>query len=216
MPDGRSGASFSDVTDPAQSDRPEAEPGPTKAPDLTDLVLALRTGPAGAEAVFPVVYEELRRIAHRVLRDERTGHTLDTTALVHETYLRLVDSTRVPWEDRSRFLALAATAMRRILIDYARGRLAAKRGGERVAVDLEKLQLSADESVEALVALDDALGRLAALSPRLVQVVECRFFCGMTEPETATALGVTDRTVRRDWLKAKGWLAAVLADDAAP
>lgn len=215
---GRGGesVSFSFVTDPAQPGRPAPEPGPAHPPDLTDLVLALRTGPAGAEAVFPIVYDELRRIAHRVLRDERTGHTLDTTALVHETYLRLVDSARVPWEDRSRFLALAATAMRRILIDYARGRLAAKRGGERVAVDFDKLQLSADESVDALVALDDALGRLAVLSPRLVQVVECRFFCGMTEPETATALGVTDRTVRRDWLKAKGWLAAVLAGEAAP
>lgn len=189
---------------------------PDRPADLTDLVLTLRTGPATADAVFPVVYDELRRIAHRVLHDERTGHTLDTTALVHETYLRLVDATRVPWEDRSRFLALAATAMRRILIDYARGRRAAKRGGDRVAIDLERVQLSADESIDALVALDDALGRLGALSPRLVQVVECRFFSGMTEEETAAALGITDRTVRRDWLKAKGWLAAVMAGDPTP
>ncbi|MGE0440029.1 MAG: ECF-type sigma factor [Gemmatimonadales bacterium] len=186
---------------------------PPPSPDLTDSVLRLATGPAAAEAVFPVLYEELRRLAHRVLRDERAGHTLDTTALVHETYLRLVDSTRVPWEDRSRFLALAATAMRRILIDYARARRSAKRGGNRVPVDLDRVQLSADETADALVALDDALVRLAALSPRLVQVVECRFFSGMTEEETAAALGVTDRTVRRDWIKAKGWLAAVMADD---
>jgi RNA polymerase sigma factor (TIGR02999 family) len=110
-------------------------------------------------------------------------------------------------------LALAATAMRRILIDYARGRRAAKRGGERVAIDLDQLELSADESADALVALDDALTRLAELSPRLVQVVECRFFSGMTEPETGAALGITDRTVRRDWLKAKGWLAAMMASD---
>jgi RNA polymerase sigma factor (TIGR02999 family) len=184
-----------------------------EAPDLTELVLDLKTGPAAAGRIFPIVYNELRRIAHRVLRDERPGHTLDTTALVHETYLRLVDANRVPWEDQTRFLALAATAMRRILIDYARSRRAAKRGGDRVAVDLDRIELAGDDQVDALVALDDGLERLAELSPRLVQVVECRFFSGMTEAETAAALGVTDRTVRRDWLKAKGWLAATMGSD---
>lgn len=195
---------------------PSAEYGPddARAPtpaDLTAQVLALGEDPTAAEAMFPLVYDELRRMARRALDGEQTGHTLDTTALVHEAYLRLVDSARVPWEDRSRFLAVAATAMRHILIDYARRRRAQKRGKAPVAVDLDKVQLSADDSVEALVVLDDALTRLAALSPRLVQVVECRFFIGMTEEETATALGVTARTVRRDWLKAKGWLAVVMS-----
>lgn len=179
--------------------------------DLTAQVLTLSEDPAAAEAMFPLVYEELRRMARRALDGEQTGHTLDTTALVHEAYLRLVDSARVPWEDRSRFLAVAATAMRHILIDYARRRRAQKRGQAPIAVDLDKVQLSADDSVEALVALDDALTRLGALSPRLVQVVECRFFIGMTEEETAVALGVTSRTVRRDWLKARGWLSVVMS-----
>lgn len=182
--------------------------------DLTAQVLALGADPDAADAMFPLVYEELRRMARRALDGEQTGHTLDTTALVHEAYLRLVDSTRVPWEDRSRFLAVAATAMRHILIDYARRRRAVKRGQAPTAVDLDKVQLSTADSVETLVAIDDALTRLAALAPRLVQVVECRFFIGMTEEETAAALGVTARTVRRDWLKAKGWLAAVMSGDA--
>jgi RNA polymerase sigma factor (TIGR02999 family) len=163
--------------------------------------------------MFPLVYDELRRMARRALDGEQDGHTLDTTALVHEAYLRLVDSSRVPWEDKSRFLAVAATAMRHILIDYARRRRAKKRGSAPVAVDLDKVQLSVDDSIDTLVALDDALTRLQALSPRLVQVVECRFFVGMTEEETAAALGVTSRTVRRDWLKAKGWLAAVMSGE---
>jgi RNA polymerase sigma factor (TIGR02999 family) len=179
--------------------------------DVTAHVLTLGTDPAAAQAMFPLVYEELRRMARRALDGEQSGHTLDTTALVHEAYLRLVDSARVPWEDRSRFLAVAATAMRHILIDYARRRRAQKRGQAPIAVDLEKVQLSSEDSAEALVALDDALTRLAALSPRLVQVVECRFFIGMTEEETAVALGITSRTVRRDWLKAKGWLAVVMS-----
>jgi RNA polymerase sigma factor (TIGR02999 family) len=204
---------------PPHSDRmPLGADAPSPA-DLTARVLTLGNDPAAAEAMFPLVYEELRRMARRALDGEQTGHTLDTTALVHEAYLRLVDSTRVPWEDRSRFLAVAATAMRHILIDYARRRRAQKRGRAPIAVDLDKVQLSTDDSVETLVAMDDALTRLAALSPRLVQVVECRFFIGMTEDETATALGVTARTVRRDWLKAKGWLAVVMSGqppDSAP
>jgi RNA polymerase sigma factor (TIGR02999 family) len=182
--------------------------------DLTEQVLAIGGDPALAQVVFPLVYEELRRMARHALNNEKSGHTLDTTSLVHEAYLRLVDSSRVPWEDRNRFLAVAARAMRHILIDHARRRHALKRGNAPVAVDLDHLQLSVEESADALVALDDALTRLGALSPRLVQVVECRFFIGMTEEETAAALGVTSRTVRRDWLKAKGWLAAVMSGDA--
>jgi RNA polymerase sigma factor (TIGR02999 family) len=185
----------------------------SRLPDLTEQVLSLGTDVTVAQSVFPLVYEELRRMARRALDGEQTGHTLDTTSLVHEAYLRLVDSTRIPWEDRSRFLAVCATAMRHVLIDHARRRRAQKRGQAPVAVDLDKVQLSVEDSVDTLVAMDDALTRLAALSPRLVQVVECRFFIGMTEEETAAALGVTSRTVRRDWLKAKGWLAAVMSGD---
>ncbi len=181
--------------------------------DLTEQVLALGVDPALAQVVFPLVYDELRRIARHALSSERTGHTLDTTALVHEAYLRLVDSTRIPWEDRSRFLAVAATAMRHILVDHARRRHALKRGQTPIAVNLDQLPVSVDESADTLIALDDALTRLGALSPRLVQVVECRFFIGMTEEETAAALGVTARTVRRDWIKAKAWLAAVMSGD---
>lgn len=179
--------------------------------DLTDQVLALGVEPSLAQVVFPLVYAELRRMARIALSKEQTGHTLDTTALVHEAYLRLVDSSRVPWEDRNRFLAVAATAMRHILIDHARRRRAIKRGEGPVAVDLDKLQFPASDSADTLIALDDALQRLGALAPRLVQVVECRFFIGMNEEETASALGVTARTIRRDWVKAKGWLAAVMS-----
>lgn len=182
--------------------------------DVTEQVRSLGVDPELAQVVFPMVYDELRRIARHALSNEQTGHTLDTTSLVHEAYLRLVDSSRVPWEDRSRFLAVAATAMRHILVDHARRRNALKRGHTPVAVDLDKLPLSVDESADTLIALDDALTRLTALSPRLVQVVECRFFIGMTEDETAAALGVTARTVRRDWTKAKAWLAAVMSGHA--
>lgn len=166
------------------------------------------------DQVVPQVYDELRRIAHRYLRGEQTGHTLSTTALVHEAYIRLVDAEQLTWEDRNHFLAVAANTMRRVLIDSARARRAEKRGGDHVRVDLDAAQFSADESADVLVAIDDALQRLGDLSPRLVKVVECRFFGGMTEEETAVALGVTDRTVRRDWLKAKGLLATMLGEAA--
>ncbi|MEP7344009.1 MAG: ECF-type sigma factor, partial [Gemmatimonadaceae bacterium] len=129
-----------------------------------------------------------------------------------EAYLRLVDADKVAWEDQTHFLALVANTMRRVLIDHARSRRADKRGGDQVRVDLDAASFSADESADMLVAIDDALDRLGELSPRLVKVVECRFFGGLTEEETASALGVTDRTIRRDWLKAKGLLASMLGD----
>ncbi len=166
------------------------------------------------DRLLPLVYDELRRVAHRQLGRERPGHTLSTTALVHEAYLRLVDQTRARWVDRAHFFAVAAGVMRRILVDYARRFRAAKRGGDAQHVDLDLAQVSLDERSELLVNLDEALGRLAELNPRLSQVVECRFFGGMTEEETAEALGVTDRTVRRDWIKAKAWLSRELRDSA--
>ena len=164
------------------------------------------------DRLLPLVYDELRRVAHRQLGRERPGHTLSTTALVHEAYLRLVDQTRARWVDRAHFFAVAAGVMRRILVDYARRYRAAKRGGDARHVDLDQVEVSLEDRSEMLINLDEALGRLAELNPRLTQVVEYRFFGGMTEEETAEALGVTDRTVRRDWIKAKAWLSRELAD----
>ena len=164
------------------------------------------------DQLLPLVYDELRRMAHRQLGRERAGHTLSTTALVHEAYLRLVDQTRARWVDRAHFFAVAAGVMRRILVDYARRYRAAKRGGDAQHVDLDLAGVSLDERSERLIDLDEALGRLAELNPRLSQVVEYRFFGGMTEEETAEALGVTDRTVRRDWIKAKAWLSREMTE----
>lgn len=162
------------------------------------------------DQLLPLVYEDLRRVAHRQLGRERADHTLSTTALVHEAYLRLVDQTRARWVDRAHFFAVAAGVMRRILVDYARRYRAAKRGGDAQHLDLDNVQVSLEQRSEMLIGLDEALGRLAELNPRLSQVVEYRFFGGMTEEETAEALGVTDRTVRRDWIKAKAWLSREL------
>ena len=169
-----------------------------------------------AESLFPLLYDELRRIAHRQLGLERSGHTLCTTALVHEAYMKLADQTRAHFASRAHFLAVAAQAMRRVLIEYARRVRSDKRGGKWQRLDLDQVEIPVEERAEALVSLDGALQRLAALNPRLSQVVECRFFGGMSEEETAIALGVTDRTVRRDWVKAKGWLLTDVASSDEP
>ena len=166
----------------------------------------MQSSVGAAESLFPLLYDELRRIAHRQLGLERPGHTLCTTALVHEAYMKLADQTRAQFASRAHFLAVAAQARRRILVEYARKVGAHKRGGHWSRLDLDQVDIPVEERAKALVALDGALERLAVLNPRLSQVVECRFFGGMTEEETATALSVTDRTVRRDWVKAKGWL----------
>lgn len=179
--------------------------------DITALLLAWRGGDRSAfDRLFPAVYDELRRIAHRQLGRERPDHTLGTTGLVHEAYLKLVDQTRAQWEDRAHFFAVAAGAMRRILVGYARRHNADKRRGQHVSLD--DATMVADERAGTLVALDDALVQLAEVDARLAQVVECRFFGGLTEEETAEALGMTARTVRRDWVKAKAWLAHVLRE----
>ena len=178
---------------------------------VTELLLECRSDDRAADRLFPLVYEELRRIAHRQLRRERTGHTLGTTALVHEAYLKLVDITRVEWRDRVHFLSMAARAMRRILVDYARRHRAERRGGGVAPLALDDApDQSVDAQADELIALDEALTRLGELNPRLVQVVEYRFFAGMSEEESAEALAVTDRTVRRDWVKARGWLRQAL------
>jgi RNA polymerase sigma factor (TIGR02999 family) len=173
---------------------------------VTDLLLQLRDGDATAfDRLFPLVYGELRRMAHRRLQGERPGHTLGTTGLVNETYLKLVDQTRIQWKDRGQFFRIASCAMRRILVDYARSYRALRRGGGLQRVSLDDAIMMAERG-DTLVALDEALERLAELNERLSQVVECRYFGGLTEKETAEALGVTPRTVERDWLKARGWL----------
>ena len=175
--------------------------------DVTGLLVAWREGDATAvDRLFPLVYQGLRRIAHRQLSHERPDLTLGTTALVHEAYLKLVDQTRAQWADRSQFFAISARAMRRILVDHARQHLAGKRGGRRERVNLDEETLSLDQRADLLVAVDEALDRLRSVDERASRVVECRFFGGFTEEETAAALGITDRTVRRDWARAKGWL----------
>jgi RNA polymerase sigma factor (TIGR02999 family) len=174
---------------------------------VTQLLVLSREGDKDAfDALFPHVYADLSSIAHRQLGRFRPGDTLNTSALVHDAYLRLVDQTRASWKDRGHFFATAARAMRFIVVDHARQRSAQKRGGRMSLLRLDDIDVPAEERAELLVALDESLTRLSEVDERLGKVVECRFFAGLTEVETAEALGVTDRTVRRDWLKAKAWL----------
>ncbi|HEV2150357.1 MAG TPA: sigma-70 family RNA polymerase sigma factor [Longimicrobiaceae bacterium] len=162
--------------------------------------------PTALDHLFPTVYAELHRLAQRYLRHERIDHTLNTTALVHEAYLRLSEQTRAGISDRHHLLALAVRAMRRVLVDHARKHHTAKRGGGRRQVRLEDTAIVVEERAETLISLDEALERLEALDPRLCRVVECRFFSGLTEAETADVLQVTTRTIQRDWAKARAWL----------
>lgn len=185
------------------------EPG-----EVTRWLHAARDGDAEAfDRLLPLVYEELTEVAGRQLWHEQVGHTLDTNALVHEAYLKLVDQTRVEWQGRAHFLAVAARAMRQVLVDYARRRGAEKRGGGWERTTLSNRVLGHDVQLEEIIALDDALDRLGALDERLRQVIEYRFFGGMSEPEIADVLGVTARTVQRDWLKARAWLYRELYHD---
>jgi RNA polymerase sigma factor (TIGR02999 family) len=186
---------------------------------VTELLREFRAGvPDALERLMPLVYDDLSLIAHRQLGFEPDGHTLSTTALVHEAYVRLVDQGRVQWADRAHFLGVAAHVMRRVLVDHARRHRAARRGGpglKRVPLDVlqaaDACELSVGERADVLLALDGALATLGRLEPRQARVVECRFFAGLTENETAQALGVTARTVARDWVKARGWLYQELA-----
>ena len=181
----------------------EPQPGST----ITVLLAKARSGDSSALAnVFPLIYDELRRLARQQLQREPDGHTLSPTALVHEAYMRLIDYSRMEWAGRAHFLAVAATAMRRILVDHARGHRSVKRGGMLRRVSIDDVELGTEDRAELLVAIDDALDRLKELDARQAQVVECRFFGGMTEEETATALGISVRTAKRDWAKAKSWL----------
>lgn len=175
-------------------------------PNLSKL-LANWAGPDGAarDAIVALVYDELRRIAHRYLKGERTGHTLQTTALVNEAYLRMIELDRMQWKDRAHFFAMAAILMRRILVDYARQRGRDKRGGEWSIVSLDGHDVAEAPRLD-IEALDRALEKLAALDPQQARIVELRFFGGLTVDETAAALELSPSTVKRDWVSAKAWL----------
>lgn len=186
--------------------RNEHNGGPPET-DVTGLLVAWCGGDRAAlDQLMPLVYAELRGIAHRYMRKERTDHPLQTTALVHEAYMRLVDISRLRWQDRAHFYAVAAQTMRRILVDAARERDAQRRGADPSHVTLDADALQAPERGENLVALDEALTRLAAFDPRKARVVELRYFGGLTVEETAEVVGVSVVTVMRDWRMAKLWL----------
>jgi RNA polymerase sigma factor (TIGR02999 family) len=175
--------------------------------DITLLLLQWRGGDESAlEQLMPLVYEELRRLARRCMRRERGDHTLQTTALVNEAYLRLVNSSRVKWQDRAHFFAITAQLMRRVLVDEARRRRNQKRGGKLTRVELEEVQISDGPRQLDLLLLNDALERLAVFGPRKAMVVELRFFGGLSIEETATVLEVSADIVKREWRTAKLWL----------
>jgi len=182
--------------------------------DITELLNGVRQDRSDVEGkLYPLVYDELRRLAQHVLADERPDHTLQATALVHEAYLKLVDQTRVQWQNRAHFFAIAAQAIRRILVDYARSRGRKKRGGEYERVDLREIMDLPDGAVSAdIIALDSALSRLAERDPDKVRVVEMRFFGGLTNEEIAGMLDVSTRTVERHWQFARAWLFRELDD----
>lgn len=175
--------------------------------NITALLTAHSSGdPDAMDELFPLVYEELRRIAHRRMRSERSDHTFCTTALVHEAYLELVDLDRVDWQNRRHFFALAARVMRNVLVDYAVKRNAQKRGGNRDRVPLKEWDGAQDVVFDDVLAVHQALEQLEAIDERQVRVVECRFFAGLTIEETSDALGISSSTVGRDWRMARAWL----------
>jgi len=183
-----------------------AQPGEPEASDVSTLLRAWSDGDQSAlKGLTPIVYDELHRLAHRYLGRERPGHSLQTTALVNEAYIRLVDYKRMHWQDRAHFLAVSAQVMRRILVDHARGHNV-KRGAGIQHVSLDEGAVLGGDRGSDLVALDDALNALARLDPRKVQIIEMRFFGGLSVEETAEVLKVSPATVRRDWSIAKFWL----------
>ncbi len=176
--------------------------------DVTGLLVRWSRGePEALDRLMPVIYAECRRIAAQQLRKEHRDHTLDPTALVHELYLRLVDQRRASWANRTQFFGVAAQLMRRVLVDYARARQAHKRGGSATFVSLAAAADTPDESrVADVLAIDEALERLAAFDPEQVRIIELRFFAGLTVEETARLVGRSPRTVKREWRLAKAWL----------
>ena len=183
----------------------------TQSSDTTQLLRAWADGEAGAlERLTPRVYLELRRLAGRCMNNQHQGHTIQTTALVHEAYLRLIDLKQVDWQDRAHFFACSAQIMRRILLDAARKRAAAKRGGGAARVDLDEIPDVSGRRATEMIALDDALTALAEAQPRKARIVELRFFAGLSVEETAAVLKVSPDTVMRDWKLAKLWLRATM------
>jgi RNA polymerase sigma factor (TIGR02999 family) len=175
--------------------------------DVTRLLAELNAGNKDAlPALLPLVYDELRRVAQRYFRRERSDHTLQPTALVHEAYLRLVDQRNVQWQNRAHFMGVAAQAMRRILVDRARAHHAAKRGGEQVRVAIDEAAGAGDPPLVDYLALDEALTKLAALDPQQSRIVELRYFGGLTIEETAEALELSPMTIKREWRIARAWL----------
>lgn len=175
--------------------------------EISQLLIEWGRGDQEAlDRLMPLVYDELRRLATRHLRRERPDHTLQTTALVHEAYLALVGQRQANWQNRAQFFAIAAQLMRRILVDYARSHRAAKRGGDYLKLSLDEAAALPDEKSAELLALDEALDRLAAVDPQQSRVVELRVFGGLSVEETAAALDISPRTVKREWSMAKAWL----------
>jgi RNA polymerase sigma-70 factor (ECF subfamily) len=182
--------------------------------EVTQLLIEWGNGSeAAADKLMPLVYEELHRLAHRYMGHERPGHTLQTSGLVNEAYLRLIDQSQVHWQNRSHFFGIAAQMMRRILVDYARNRRYAKRGGNARQVPLDEGLIVSEERGEEIVALDDALQNLATIDERKSRIVELRFFGGLSIEETAETLGVSPGTVMRDWTLAKAWLRREIIGD---
>jgi len=185
--------------------------------EVTRLLQAWASGDDGAlERLMPLVYKELHRLAHRYMAGEHPGQTLQTTALVHEVYLRLIGANDIDWQNRAHFYGLCARLMRRILVDFARSRNFQKRGGQIPHIELEEAVTVSQVVGSELVAVDEALQRLAAIDARKSEVVELRFFGGLTVEETATALRVSEETVMRDWKLAKAWLLRELSHETSP
>jgi RNA polymerase sigma factor (TIGR02999 family) len=186
---------------------------PASPNDITQLLVDWSKGDKLAlDGLMPLVYDELHRIAGRYLRREREGHTLQTTALINEAYLRIVDQNRVNWQSRAHFFGVAAQMMRRILVDHARSHLYAKRGGGAQKLTLDEAIATPQERDLDLVALDDALTTLAQVDPQQSRIIELRFFGGLTIEETAEVIGISPATVKRDWNMAKAWLYGELSN----
>ena len=180
----------------------------------TDLLNSSAAGDQrAADALMPLVYDEFHRLAVSYMQSEPAGHTLQPTALVNEAFLKLVDQTRVNWQGKTHFFAVGAQAMRRILVDHARRKSRAKRGGGRTKISLDEGLALSPQRDEDLLALDEALEKLAGLDPRQAKIVELRFFGGLTIPEVAQVLGVSERTVRNEWTVVRAWLRRELSED---
>lgn len=182
---------------------------------VTELLVRWRGGDREAlEQLMPLVYEELRRLAHRYLSRERTDHTLQSTALVHEAYLRLAGQNPPQWQNRAHFFGIAAHIMRQILVEYARGRSAAKRGGNALTLTLDHAVAFPQQTDVDVVALDKALGELSGLDAQQGRIVELRFFAGLTIEDTSEVLGISPATVKRDWVTARAWLFRAMTGEA--